>query len=201
MASADLSRPAVFLDRDGTIIEDVDHLSDPEQVRLNRGIPHALAALKHEGFVNVVVSNQAGVAKGLFTLDAIGQIQARIDEQLRSAGGRGELIDGWYYCPHHPDGVVDEYALACECRKPQPGMLLAAAADLDLDLDSSYLIGNMWHDIVAAERAGVRGILIDTTPTKADADPSKGAATPWARVADVPEAAGAILSAIKAQRS
>jgi len=147
-------RPAVFLDRDGTLIEDPGHLGHPDGVRLLDGVADSVRRLSEAGFVLVVVSNQAGVARGLFTGNAVVAVNRRIAELLGEAGAK---VEGWYWCPHHPD-----FTGPCDCRKPAPGMLLDAARDLDLDLARSWLVGDHGSDVEAARRAGVRPIMVRT---------------------------------------
>jgi D-glycero-D-manno-heptose 1,7-bisphosphate phosphatase len=147
-------RPGVFLDRDGTLIAEVGHLGEPERVELLPGVPRALRRLRDAGFGLAVVTNQAGVARGLFTEDAVRVVNARVAELL----GREEIwIDGWYFCPHHP-----EFTGACECRKPQPGMLRQAARELELDLAASWMVGDHPGDAEAGRRAGARPIVVRT---------------------------------------
>jgi D-glycero-D-manno-heptose 1,7-bisphosphate phosphatase len=152
-------RPAVFLDRDGTLIEEFPYLHDPAMVALVPGAVQALAALARAGFALVVATNQAGVARGLYAEQAVERVHTRVRELL-AAGG--VALDGVYYCPHHPEGVVAAYARACRCRKPAPGMLQAAARDLRLDLAASFLIGNDPADVGAARAAGVTALFVTT---------------------------------------
>lgn len=144
--------PAVFIDKDGTLIEDVPFNVDPAQVRLAPGVVEGLVLLAQSGFRLFVVSNQPGVARGYFTLDALGAVETRIAELLRPVGVE---LDGWYYCPHLP-GMPD----ACDCRKPQPGLLYQAAAEHRIDLTQSWLIGDILDDIEAGHRAGCRTVLV-----------------------------------------
>lgn len=153
------ARRAVFLDRDGTLVEEVPYLHDPELVRLVPGAPAALRALAAAGFALVVVTNQAGVARGYYGEDAVARVHRRLRELL-AAGG--VALDGVWYCPHHPDGAVARLARPCRCRKPGPGMLEAAAAELDLDLAASYLVGNHLTDVGAACAAGVVPLFLIT---------------------------------------
>jgi len=148
-------RPAVFLDKDGTLIVDVPYNADPQRIQLQPGAAEAVQRLHQAGFVLVVISNQSGVARGYFEEAALGAVAARLRELLQVP------ISGFYYCPHHPEGVVAEYAIACSCRKPAPGLLLQAAADLHLDLSQSWMIGDILNDVEAAHRAGCRAVLID----------------------------------------
>jgi D-glycero-D-manno-heptose 1,7-bisphosphate phosphatase len=152
-------RPAVFLDRDGTLVEEVPYLHEPERVVLVPGATAALAGLAAAGFALVVVTNQAGVARGRFPEAAVARVHRRLAGLL--AGG-GVRLDGVWYCPHHPEGTVARYARACGCRKPAPGMLLAAAAALGLDLGRSFLIGNDPIDVGAAQAAGVAPLFVTT---------------------------------------
>ena len=124
------SRPAVFLDRDGTLVEEVPYLHDPGRVVLLGGVA-ALGRLAEAGYALVVVTNQAGVARGLYDEAAVEAVHRRLAELLAGAGVR---LDAVLHCPHHPDGTVPGYAGACRCRKPGPGMLEAAAERLGLDL-------------------------------------------------------------------
>jgi D-glycero-D-manno-heptose 1,7-bisphosphate phosphatase len=148
-------RPAVFLDRDGTLIEEVGHLGDPDGVVLIPGVPEALGRLSAAGFALVVASNQGGVARGLFTEDDIRAVNARTAALLSAAGA--PAIDGWYWCPHHP-----ESSGPCDCRKPAPGMLKRAAEELDLDLGASWMVGDHPVDAGAARAAGARAIVVRT---------------------------------------
>lgn len=176
----------MFLDRDGTLIEEVGHLGDPAGVVLIRGAAAALDRLAGAGFALVVVSNQGGVARGLFTEDDIRAVNARTAELLASAGS--PAIDAWYWCPHHPD-----FSGPCDCRKPAPGMLKRAAEELDLDLGASWMVGDHPADAGAARAAGARSILVRTGHgllPGADHDPGPGVL----RVDDVSAAADVILS-------
>lgn len=147
-------RPAVFLDRDGTVIEEVGHLGEPDGVVLLPGAPAALRRLSEAGFALVLVTNQAGVARGYFTEEEVQAVNARVSEMLLVEGVK---LDGTYYCPHHPD-----FTGPCDCRKPEPGMLLSAARDLDLDLTGSWMVGDHPFDAGAATAAGARPIVVRT---------------------------------------
>lgn len=149
---------AVLLDRDGTLVYPRHYPSQPAELVLYPGVASELRALQQAGFRLVVVTNQSGIARGLFTEEAL----ARMHEHLAAELGRaGVQIDGWYYCPHHPDGCIPELARRCECRKPQPGMLLRAARELRLDLGRSWMIGDILADVEAGNRAGCRTVLVD----------------------------------------
>jgi D-glycero-D-manno-heptose 1,7-bisphosphate phosphatase len=152
-------RPALFLDRDGVVIEEVGYLSDPEQIRLTPGAGHAIASVNQAGIPVVVITNQAGVARGYFSEEQVATVHARLDEMLARFGAK---IERYYFCPHHPKHGIGPYAIECECRKPQPGMLLQAAQDLGLDLASSILVGDKACDIEAGQTAGCCTILVRT---------------------------------------
>ncbi|RIJ05146.1 HAD family hydrolase [Achromobacter sp. K91] len=151
-------RPAVFLDKDGTVLEDDPYNVDPGRMAYAPQAFSGLARLAAAGVPLVVVSNQPGVAKGLFPAVALEAVHAKLAAMFGAAGAR---LDGFYWCPHHPEGVVEGYAVQCECRKPRPGLLLRAARELDLDLARSWFIGDILDDVEAGNLAGCRSILLD----------------------------------------
>ncbi len=151
---------AAFLDRDGTIIEDLGYLGDPEQIRFLPGALDALCALRDAGFRLVLVTNQAGVARGLITEADVRQVNGRLEALLWDAGIR---LDGMYYCPHHPGHGSAEYRMDCDCRKPKPGMVQRAVRDLRLDPSCSVIIGDHVSDVALAQSfPGMRSILLLT---------------------------------------
>jgi D-glycero-D-manno-heptose 1,7-bisphosphate phosphatase len=149
---------AVFVDKDGTLIRDVPYNVKPEYVMLESGVTDALKKIKQHNYLLIVISNQSGIAKGLFTERDLEPVKTKIQELLHPADIQ---IDEFYFCPHHPDGVMKEYTTACTCRKPEPGMILQAAVDFNIDLTSSWMIGDILHDIEAGNKAGCKTILID----------------------------------------
>lgn len=153
-----MSRRAVFLDKDGTLIEDVPYNVDPGRVRLASGAGGALRELRIHGYSLIVVSNQAGVALGRFSLQALTAVERRIQELLRPSG---VAVDAFYYCPHLPQAPNVRYDVRCLCRKPQPGLLRRAARDLRIELTESWLIGDILDDVEAGNRAGCRTVLVD----------------------------------------
>lgn len=155
-----MKKKAVFLDRDGTIIEDVGFIGDPAKVRLLPGVADAIRRIAEAGFEIVVVSNQSGVARGIFDEDALSSVHTRMVELLGSQGAR---LDGAYYCPYldGPEAVVEAYRCESELRKPEPGMLLQAAHERGIDLSRSWMIGNSPRDVEAGRRADCRTILLD----------------------------------------
>lgn len=152
-------RPAIFLDRDGVVIEGVHYLSSANQVRLVPGTAEAIAALNRAGWPVVVATNQSGVARGLFAAEAVHAVHRHISNLLAEHGSR---IEAYYFCPHLDTADVPEYRLDCECRKPKPGMLLQAAAELGLDLTESWMVGDRESDLQAGAAAGARTILVRT---------------------------------------
>lgn len=153
-------QPAVFLDRDGVVIKDVDLLTQPSEVRLLESVPQAIRTLKQAGFKVVVVSNQTVVARGLATEDEVVAINNYIQTLLGQAGG--DSIDAFYICPHHPNANLPAYRVVCECRKPRPGMLLQAAEEHNLDLHASFMVGDRITDIIAGMKAGCQTIMVQT---------------------------------------
>ncbi len=147
-------RPAVFLDRDGTLIEEMVYLADPERVVLLSGTAAALSDLREAGFTLVVVTNQSGIARGLYSETEYQAVAKRLDDLLAEAGSP---VDATLYCPHHPD-----FGPACECRKPGTGMYRQAAAELGLDLANSYYVGDKVPDVTPALELGGVGVLVRT---------------------------------------
>jgi D-glycero-D-manno-heptose 1,7-bisphosphate phosphatase len=152
---------AVFLDRDGTIIHDMKYRYEPEGVQLMLHAVEGLRRLQSAGYRLIIVTNQSAVARGLATEADVRTIHNRLDVLLRD---RGIEVSGYYYCPHHPEGDVPEYAVSCDCRKPRPGMLLEAARQADIDLRRSWMLGDIWSDIAAGQAAGCSTVLIPYLP-------------------------------------
>jgi D-glycero-D-manno-heptose 1,7-bisphosphate phosphatase len=150
---------AVFLDRDGTLIEEVGYLDRVERVDLYPWTIDAVRALNRAGMRVVLVSNQSGVARGFFTEAVVDDVHRHLASLLAAGGAH---IDAYYYCPHHPDGKVPQYALACECRKPQRGLVDRAVRELDVDPERSYVVGDRWLDVALARAVGAKGILVRT---------------------------------------
>ena len=151
-----MSRRAVFLDRDGVLIRDVNLLTRTDQIEVYDCVPAALHRLKDAGWVLIVASNQTVVARGLATEQQVEALNFHLQSLLNHS------FDGWYFCPHHPNATLPTYRQDCECRKPRPGMLLQAARDLDIDLLASYMVGDRPSDIQAGFQAGCRTILLNT---------------------------------------
>ena len=168
-----MRRPAVFLDRDGTINREVHYLSRPQDVELLPGAAQAIARLNAAGFWVVVVSNQSGLARGYFDEGDLALVQLELNRRLKAAGAR---VDAWYFCPHHPEGAVADLALACDCRKPGIGLIRQAAEEIDLTLAGSFMVGDRLLDVTCGRRAGLTSILVrsghdDGPPASAEQEP------------------------------
>ncbi|PIQ27561.1 D-glycero-beta-D-manno-heptose-1,7-bisphosphate 7-phosphatase [bacterium (Candidatus Blackallbacteria) CG17_big_fil_post_rev_8_21_14_2_50_48_46] len=150
-------RPAVFLDRDGTINQEVGYIRELEKLVLIPGAAEAIRGLNQMGIPVVLVTNQSGVARGYYPEDWLGKLHQRLAELLAVEGAH---LDGVYYCPHLPEGNVAEYSYACDCRKPEPGMLEQAARDLNLDLAHSFMVGDKATDIDVGVRVGAQTVLL-----------------------------------------
>jgi histidinol-phosphate phosphatase family protein len=163
-----MKRPAVFFDRDNTLIVGNEYLGDPEQVMLMEGAADAVSRARALGYATVIFSNQSGVARGMFDEAAVRAVNWRVEEYLRDANPNA-IIDRQEYCPFHPEGTVDKYCQESDLRKPRPGMILRAAERLALDLSRSWVIGDAPRDIEAGHAAGCRTILfqapdVDASP-------------------------------------
>ena len=152
-------KKAVFLDRDGTINEDVNYLNHPDQIKLIFGSAEGIRLLNENGFTVVVITNQSGVARGIISEENLPLIKNRLSSLLEEKGAK---IDGYYYCPHYPDGKVEKYSFKCDCRKPEPGMLKKAAEDLDIELKGSYVVGDKACDIKLGKNVGAVSIMVKT---------------------------------------
>lgn len=160
-----MSARAILLDRDGVInnyvynpdFGTVDSPSRPDQFTLLPGVGEAIARINHWGFLAVVISNQPGIAKGKFNAALLDEVTNKMRGDIRAGGGR---LDGIYYCLHHPQAIVPEFRVRCECRKPKPGLIQLAARDLDIDLSRSFMVGDGITDIEAGRSAGTRTVFI-----------------------------------------
>ena len=149
----------VFLDRDGTVTEEVGYVNHPSRLRLIPGAAEGIRMINEAGVPVILATNQAGVARGYFTEELVREVMERLHALLKAQGAR---LDAVYYCPHHPSAGEPPYRAECECRKPKPGMLLKGALDLGLDLSCSYVVGDKISDVAFAKAAGARGIMVLT---------------------------------------
>jgi D-glycero-D-manno-heptose 1,7-bisphosphate phosphatase len=189
-------RAAVFLDRDGVLIEEVSFLASMHHLALFPWTTDAIRALNRAGLPVVVVTNQSGIARGFFTAAFVDEVHREISARLGAGGAR---IDAYYYCPHHPDGRVTEYAQSCDCRKPERGLIDRAARDLNLDPARSFVVGDKWSDVELARTAGARGILVRTGHGAAEALLPSGDVTADAVVDNLAAAASWILKSLKSE--
>ncbi|MFM8322496.1 MAG: D-glycero-alpha-D-manno-heptose-1,7-bisphosphate 7-phosphatase [Chloroflexota bacterium] len=184
-----MNHKAVFIDKDGTLIENVPYNVDPDKVRLAPGALDGLARLHAAGFKLIVVSNQSGVARGHFAEQALQGVAARLEQLL---GQAGLPLTAFYYCPHLPDSPLRAYAVECFCRKPRPGLLFQAAREHELNLSACWMIGDILDDVEAGRRAGCTTVLLDNGgETEWQISPLR---TPHYRVPGLDVAAGLILA-------
>ena len=182
--------PAVFLDRDGTLIREVGYASRPEQIRILGGVAQALRDLAEAGYRLIVVTNQSGIARGYITEDDLERFHDALDRQLHLLGAS---VDAYYACPHHPDPAGrprPDLAVECDCRKPKPGLILRAAEDFGIDLAASWTVGDTWRDVAAGQAAGTRTIKLPAdaahrAPRPDDVAPPTAEARGLADAADI----------------
>ena len=151
-------RKAIFVDKDGTLVKDVAYNVDPALIELVPDAVRAVQQWNRAGYLVIVISNQSGVAKGYFDEAALREAMIHLCLLLRD---QGAIIDDFYYCPHHTEGVVKQYAVPCDCRKPAPGLILRAMRKWDIDPVKSWMIGDILNDVEAGRRAGCRTILVN----------------------------------------
>lgn len=152
-------KKTVFLDRDGTINQEVNYLYRPQDFRFIPGAPEAIGLLNRHGFQLIVVTNQAGVARGYYTEEDVKRLHCYMNEELEAYGAH---IDGFYYCPHHPEHGIGSYKKLCSCRKPEVGMFEKAHQDFCVDKAHSYMVGDNKGDILAGKQFGIASILVGT---------------------------------------
>ncbi len=179
----------IFLDRDGTLIHNYHYCRDPEQVHLLAGVSQALRWLSAAGYRLIVITNQAGIARGHLTEDDLAAVHCRLRETLAAEDVYLEAI---YYCPHHPEGTRTGYAAECLCRKPAPGLLYRAASERGIDLARSWCIGDILNDVEAGNRAGSRTVLVDLGT---EVRPDVAVRTPTLVARNLPHAARLIMAA------
>jgi|UniRef100_UPI0040564A2A D-glycero-D-manno-heptose 1,7-bisphosphate phosphatase len=154
-----LKKPAVFLDRDGTINEQMGYINHLSRFILLPGAAQAVRLLNERGIPAVVVTNQSGLARGYFPPALLDAVHAEMERLLAAEGAH---LDGIYVCPHHPEAKIVQHRQSCRCRKPLPGLLEQAAADLGLDLSRSFMVGDRWSDLECGVRAGAAPVLVLT---------------------------------------
>lgn len=154
-----MKKPAVFMDRDGTINEQMGHINHLSRFVVLPRVPEAIALLNRAGFLALIVSNQSGVAQGYAPLELVHEVHRRLESVLRE---NGAFLDGIFFCPHHPRGTVPQFAGECDCRKPKTGLIDQARKALEIDMARSYVVGDRCQDIRLAHRSGIPGILVKT---------------------------------------
>ena len=159
-------RPAVFLDRDGTINEQMGYINHISRFQLLPGIGEAIRRLNELRIPVIVVTNQSGLARGYFPAPLLDQVHQKMERQLAALGAH---VDGIYICPHHPEAKEEQYRLACNCRKPKTGLLDQAAAELNIDLTASFVVGDRWSDIRCGNAVGAKSVLVLTGYGRGDA--------------------------------
>jgi D-glycero-D-manno-heptose 1,7-bisphosphate phosphatase len=152
-------RPAVFLDRDGTMIHEAGYLSRFEELRWFPWTTEAVRLLNRAGFLVFVTTNQGGIGLGFYTETFVHEVHARMTSTLEANGAH---VDGWFYCPHHPSATIETLRVECDCRKPRPGMIRQAASRFPIDLARSFVVGDKLADVGLAGHAGARGVLVRT---------------------------------------
>jgi D-glycero-D-manno-heptose 1,7-bisphosphate phosphatase len=183
-----MKKPAIFFDRDNTLIVSDGYLGDPGQVRLIAGAADAVARARALGFAVVTISNQSGVARGLFGEDAVAAVNEKIDQLLSRENPRAK-IDRHEFCPFHPEAVIERYRKDSDLRKPKPGMILRAAEAMDLDLSASWVLGDSPRDIEAGHAAGCRTVLVnDLSLSASPAATQPGSVEPDETVSNLGEA-------------
>jgi D-glycero-D-manno-heptose 1,7-bisphosphate phosphatase len=183
-------RRAVFLDRDGTIIEERGYLDRLELLELFPWTTDAIRLLNRAGFVTVVITNQAAIGRGIIDEQFLSEVHAALDARL--AKGRAR-IDHYYFCPHYPEAAIERYRQVCGCRKPAPGLIEQACRDLSLDVEQSVMVGDRWIDMACGYAAGARGVLVRTGHGGHDADNPPEGARADAILSNLMEAVGWIL--------
>jgi D-glycero-D-manno-heptose 1,7-bisphosphate phosphatase len=154
-----MKRPAVFIDRDGTVNEQMGYINHISRFKILPGVTEAFRRLNQEGLLAIIVSNQSGVARGYFPIELLNDIHLSMQKAFERAGAR---VDGIFFCPHYPKGSVPGYAVDCNCRKPQKGLIDQACERFEIDMSRSYMIGDHYTDMELAERSGLKGILVKT---------------------------------------
>ncbi|HVX28751.1 MAG TPA: HAD family hydrolase [Parafilimonas sp.] len=149
---------AVFIDRDGTLIKNVPYNANPALIEFLPDAIETLSVLKKNKFLLILISNQSGVARGFFSVEQLEEMHDVIQQTLSNFNVKLNAI---YYCPHHPEGKIKEYAIECKCRKPKPGLILKAATKYNIDLNNSWMVGDILNDVEAGNAAGCKTILLD----------------------------------------
>jgi D-glycero-D-manno-heptose 1,7-bisphosphate phosphatase len=189
MAVARDDRRTVFLDKDGTLVDDLPYNVDPRRVRFAAGAREGVRLLAAAGYRLIIATNQAGIARGYFTESELRAVERHLAAEVEGLGGQ---LDGFLFCPHLPDGV-NEFAIDCECRKPAPGLIRRAVEELGVRTDRAWFVGDTWMDVLAGRRGGCRTIMVG--PEARDASSLPEDRRPEFAVRDLLDAARVILAA------
>ncbi|MBN2059989.1 MAG: HAD family hydrolase [Deltaproteobacteria bacterium] len=154
-----MKKPAVFLDRDGTVNEQMGYINHISRFKILPGVPEAIRILNENNFYAIILSNQSGVARGYFPITLVEEVHERLKESLKESGA---FIDGIFFCPHYPRGSLNKYCIECDCRKPGTGLLDQARELFDIDITGSYMIGDTISDMVFAQRCKIKGVMVKT---------------------------------------
>ena len=154
-----MGRPAVFIDRDGTINEQMGYINHPSRFVILPGVPEAIRLLNRNNYLVIIVSNQSGVARGYFPIDLVYEVHDFLQATLKK---KKAIIDGIFFCPHHVHGNVLEYRLVCDCRKPKTGLIEQACESFDIDMSKAYVVGDRFSDLDLANRLKLTGVLVKT---------------------------------------
>jgi len=154
-----MKRPAIFLDRDGTINEQMGYINHISRFRILPGVPEAIKLLNDDNYLVIVVTNQSGIARGYFPLELVNAIHSFMEDSIKKEGAH---IDAIFFCPHYPRSKVVEYAITCDCRKPKTGMIKQALDRFDIDLENSFMIGDHFTDLEFAHNGNIKSIMVKT---------------------------------------
>jgi D-glycero-D-manno-heptose 1,7-bisphosphate phosphatase len=183
-------RPAVFLDRDGTLSEERGYIDRLELLEIFPWTSDAIRLLNRAGFVVVVITNQSAIGRGIIDLPFLQTVHDAFDRHLARSGAR---VDRYYFCPHHPDARLPEYRMVCRCRKPEPGMIEQATTELGLDPSRSFMVGDRLIDVACGHAAGVRSVLVRSGHSAHTGEAPPGLSEPDAILNNLMEAVGWIL--------
>jgi len=183
-------RPAVFLDRDGTLSEERGYIDRLELLEIFPWTSDAIRLLNRAGFVVVVITNQSAIGRGIIDLPFLQTVHDAFDRHLARSGAR---VDRYYFCPHHPDARLPEYRMVCRCRKPEPGMIEQATTELGLDPSRSFMVGDRLIDVACGHAAGVRSVLVRSGHSAHSGEAPPGLSEPDAILNNLMEAVGWIL--------
>ena len=164
-----MARPAVFLDRDGTLIQERGYLDRLDNLRVFPWTPDAIRLLNRAGFATVVITNQSAIGRGIINEPFLREVHNALDAHLALGDAR---IDAYYFCPHHPDAAEGPYRQVCGCRKPAPGMIEQACREMGIDPQRSVMVGDRWLDVACGQAAGTRTVLVRTGPSRHERPPA-----------------------------